>query len=144
MENVLASRYASRPMVGLWPAEAKVVMERELWIAVMEAQRQLGVDIPDGVVEDYRAVVDQVDLASIRKRERITRHDVKARIEEFCALAGHQHVHRGMTSRDLTENVEQLQVRRSLELVLDRIVATLARLARLAAAVHRPTMGRLA
>ena len=133
MENVLASRYASRPMVGLWTTEAKVVMERELWIAVMEAQRQLGVDIPDGVVEDYRAVVDQVDLASIRERERVTRHDVKARIEEFCALAGHQHVHRGMTSRDLTENVEQLQVRRSLELVLDRIVATLARLARLAA-----------
>ena len=133
MENVLASRYASRPMVGLWTTEAKVVMERELWIAVMEAQRQLGVDIPDGVVEDYRAVVDQVDLASIREREQVTRHDVKARIEEFCALAGHQHVHRGMTSRDLTENVEQLQVRRSLELVLDRIVATLARLARLAA-----------
>ena len=133
MENVLASRYASRPMVGLWTTEAKVVMERELWIAVMEAQRQLGVDIPDGVVEDYRAVVDQVDLVSIRERERVTRHDVKARIEEFCALAGHQHVHRGMTSRDLTENVEQLQVRRSLELVLDRIVATLARLARLAA-----------
>ena len=108
-------------------------MERELWIAVMEAQRHLGVDIPDGVVEDYRAVVDQVDLASIRERELVTRHDVKARIEEFCTLAGHQHVHRGMTSRDLTENVEQLQVRRSLELVLDRIVATLARLARLAA-----------
>jgi len=133
MENVLASRYASRPMVGLWTTEAKVVMERELWIAVMEAQRQLGVDIPDGVVEDYRAVVDQVDLASLREREQVTRHDVKARVEEFCALAGHQHVHRGMTSRDLTENVEQLQVRRSLELVLDRIVATLARLARLAA-----------
>ena len=133
MENVLASRYASRPMVGLWTTEAKVVMERELWIAVMEAQRQLGVDIPDGVVEDYRAVVDQVDLASIREREQVTRHDVKARVEEFCALAGHQHVHRGMTSRDLTENVEQLQVRRSLELVLDRIVATLTRLARLAA-----------
>ena len=121
MENVLASRYASRPMVDLWTMEAKVVMERKLWIAVMEAQRQLGVDIPDGVIEDYRAVVDQVDLASIRERERVTRHDVKARIEEFCALAGHQHVHRGMTSRDLTENVEQLQVRRSLELSLIHI-----------------------
>jgi len=132
MENVLASRYASRPMAELWSPEAKVVMERELWIAVMEAQRELGVDIPDGVIEDHRAVLDQVDLESIRERERVTRHDVKARIEEFCALAGHEHIHKGMTSRDLTENVEQLQVRRSLELVLDRIVATLARLARLA------------
>ena len=132
MENVLASRYASRPMVDLWSPEAKVVMERELWIAVMEAQRELGVEIPDGVIIDHRAVVDQVDLDSIRERERVIRHDVKARIEEFCALAGHEHVHKGMTSRDLTENVEQLQVRRSLDLVLDRTVAALARLARLA------------
>ena len=132
MQNVLASRYASRPMAELWSPEAKVVMERELWIAVMEAQRELGVDIADGVIDDHRAVADQVDLDSIRERERVTRHDVKARIEEFCALAGHEHIHKAMTSRDLTENVEQLQVRRSLELVLDRIVSALDRLARLA------------
>ena len=62
----------------------------------------------------------------------MTRHDVKARIEEFCALAGHEHIHKGMTSRDLTENVEQLQVRQSLELLRERAVAALARLARLA------------
>ena len=132
IQNVLASRYASRPMAELWSPEAKVVMERELWIAVMEAQRELGVDIADGVIDDHRAVADQVDLDSIRERERVTRHDVKARIEEFCALAGHEHIHKAMTSRDLTENVEQLQVRRSLELVLDRIVSALDRLARLA------------
>ncbi len=90
IQNVLASRYASRPMAELWSPEAKVVMERELWIAVMEAQRELGVDIADGVIDDHRAVADQVDLDSIRERERVTRHDVKARIEEFCALAGHE------------------------------------------------------
>jgi adenylosuccinate lyase len=108
-------------------------MEREFWIALLEAQSELGIEIPDGVVDDYRAVIDQVDLASIREREKLTRHDVKARIEEFCALGGHEHIHKGMTSRDLTENVEQLQVRRSLELVRDRMVAALARLGRLAA-----------
>ena len=74
-----------------------------------------------------------VDLASIAARERVTRHDVKARIEEFNALAGHEQIHKGLTSRDLTENVEQLQIRDSLRLVRDRVVATLARLARLAA-----------
>ncbi|MGN6331624.1 MAG: adenylosuccinate lyase [Motilibacteraceae bacterium] len=130
--DVLASRYASAPLAALWSPESKVVLERQLWIAVLRAQRDLGIDVPDGVVEDYERVVDQVDLASIREREKVTRHDVKARIEEFCALAGHEHVHKGMTSRDLTENVEQLQVRRSLELVRDRVVATLARLTRLA------------
>ncbi|MBS1264799.1 MAG: Adenylosuccinate lyase [Acidimicrobiaceae bacterium] len=133
MQNVLASRYASAQMVDLWSAEGRVVMEREFWIALLEAQSELGIDIPDGVVEDYRAVIDQVDLASIREREKLTRHDVKARIEEFCALGGHEHIHKGMTSRDLTENVEQLQVRRGLELVRDKTVAALARLGRLAA-----------
>jgi adenylosuccinate lyase len=131
--DVLAARYASAEMADIWSPEHKVMLERRLWVAVVKAQRDLGVDVPAGVVEAYEKVVDTVDLESIRRREAVTRHDVKARIEEFCALAGHEHVHKGMTSRDLTENVEQLQVRTSLELVRDRAVAALARLARLAA-----------
>lgn len=131
MDNILATRYASQPMVELWSPQYRVVLERQLWIAVLEAQRDLGLKVDDKVIGDYKAVVDQVDLASIRSREEITHHDVKARLDEFCALAGHEQIHMGMTSRDLTENVEQLQIRRSIELVLDRIVAALARLARL-------------
>ena len=133
LPNVLANRYAGADLAAIWSPEHKIVLERQLWIAVLKAQRDLGIDVPDGVVEAYEAVVDKVDLDSIAARERVTRHDVKARIEEFCALAGHEHIHKGMTSRDLTENVEQLQVRSSLELVRDRVVAALARLARLAA-----------
>lgn len=126
--NVLADRYASDAMATLWSAEHKVVLERRLWLAVLRAQRDLGADIDDGVVEDYEAVLDQVDLDSIAVREAVTRHDVKARIEEFSALAGHEHVHKAMTSRDLTENVEQLQIRAALTLVRGRMVAVLARL----------------
>jgi adenylosuccinate lyase len=133
LPDVLASRYASQPMVELWSAERKVRLERELWVAVMQAQRDLGVDISAEAIDDYRAVIDTVDLASIETRERVTRHDVKARIEEFSTLAGHEHAHKGMTSRDLTENVEQLQVRLALELVRDRMVTALARLAERAA-----------
>jgi len=133
LPDVLAARYASEPMVELWSPERKVRLERELWVAVMAAQRDLGVDIPAEAVDDYRAVIDTVDLPSIEARERVTRHDVKARIEEFSALAGHEHAHKGMTSRDLTENVEQLQVRLALELVRDRMVTALARLAERAA-----------
>ncbi len=130
--NVLATRYAGADLARIWSPEHKVVLERQLWIAVLKAQRDLGVVVPDGVVEAYEKVVGDVDLASIAARERVTRHDVKARIEEFCALAGHEHIHKGMTSRDLTENVEQLQVRSSLQLVRRRMVAALARLGRLA------------
>ena len=131
--NILATRYASPQMSELWSAEHKVRMERELWIAVMRAQHDLGIDVPIDAIDSYEAVIDQVDLESIRQRENVTRHDVKARLEEFSSLAGHEHAHKGMTSRDLTENVEQLQVRRGLEILLTRAVAALARLAELAA-----------
>ncbi len=127
--DVLAERYASPEMLGLWDPEAKIVLERQLWVAVLKAQRDLGIPVADGAVEAYEAVVDKVDLASIREREAVTRHDVKARIEEFNALAGFQEIHKGMTSRDLTENVEQLQIKRSLELILGRAASALARIA---------------
>src|ERR1700757_4560874 len=131
--NVLATRYASAEMVAIWSPDATVVADRRLWLAVLRAQAELGVEAPEAAVADYELVLDDVDLASIAARERVLRHDVKARIEEFNALAGHEQVHKGMTSRDLTENVEQLQVRRSLELVFSHGVALVARLAERAA-----------
>ena len=129
ISNVLAERYASAEMVELFSPAHKVRLERRFWIAVMEAQRELGVDIPDDAIARSRAAVDDVDLDSIATREAVTRHDVKARVEEFADLAGHEHAHKGMTSRDLTENVELLQVRDGLTLVRDRLVTVLARLA---------------
>ncbi|HTE72627.1 MAG TPA: adenylosuccinate lyase [Actinomycetes bacterium] len=130
--DVLATRYAGADLVRVWSPANKVVLERRLWLAVLRAQQELGIEVPEGAVTAYETVVEVVDLDSIRRREAVTRHDVKARIEEFSALVGYEQVHKGMTSRDLTENVEQLQVRTSLELVRDRAVAALARLARLA------------
>lgn len=126
--NVLASRYASSQMRAVWSAENKIVAERKLWLAVLRAQSAAGLQVDPQVLADYEAVIDQVDLASIATRERVTRHDVKARIEEFNALAGHEQVHKGMTSRDLTENVEQAQVLAALRLIRDRAVALLDRL----------------
>ncbi|MBS1847549.1 MAG: adenylosuccinate lyase, partial [Actinobacteria bacterium] len=62
LPNVLASRYASREMTTLWSPEHKVVLERRLWIAVLRAQADLGVEVPDGAIEAYEAVVEDVDL----------------------------------------------------------------------------------
>ena len=133
--NVLANRYASVAMRDVWSAESKIISERRLWLAVLSAQNDLGVELggddPALVIKAYQGAVEQVDLASIAEREKITRHDVKARIEEFNSLAGFQHVHKGMTSRDLTENVEQLQIVSSLKIIRGRTVATLVQLAQL-------------
>jgi len=131
--NVLAERYATAPMRALWSPEGKVRLERDYWIAVLKGQRDLGIPVPEGVIEAYEKVKDQVNVAAIMQRERVTRHDVKARIEEFCELAGHEHLHKGMTSRDLTENVEQLQVFRSLLEIRSKSVAVLAGISRRAA-----------
>ncbi len=145
--NVLANRYASPAMREIWSPENKIRAERELWLAVIEAQRDLGVDFggddPDQVLADYRRVIDQINLGAIADREKITKHDVKARIEEFNELAGHEHVHKGMTSRDLTENVEQMQQLQSLQLVRSRIVTALVMLTDLAVQyADQPIAGR--
>jgi adenylosuccinate lyase len=135
--NVLANRYASSAMATLFSPEHKIVLERQLWLAVLTAQADLGIETPAGAVEAYAKIVDAgveaVDLESIAARERITRHDVKARIEEFSDLAGFEQIHKGMTSRDLTENVEQLQLRTALALIRTKVLAVLVRLARRAA-----------
>ena len=131
VKNVLADRYASEALREIWSEEGKVRLERTLWVAIMKAQRGLGIEIPAEAIAAYEAVLDQINLKSIRDRELVTKHDVKARIDEFCALAGHEHIHKGMTSRDLTENVEQLQVYRSLDWILVKSVACLKKLAEL-------------
>ncbi|HJG43174.1 adenylosuccinate lyase [Corynebacterium phoceense] len=133
ISNVLSARYASPEMTEIWSPEHKIILERQLWIAVMKAQKDLGVDIPAEAIAAYEAVIEDVNLASIADRERVTRHDVKARIEEFNALAGYEHIHKGMTSRDLTENVEQLQILRSLELIRDKAIAVVSRIGERAA-----------
>ena len=129
IKNVLADRYASGAMKKIWSAEGRVVIERDYWIAVLKAQRELGLKIPLKAIKVYESVKNKVNLASIDRRERKVLHDVKARIEEFSSLAGYEYAHLGMTSRDLTENVEQLQVIRSLRLTRLKAVACLNRLA---------------
>ncbi|RRJ94350.1 adenylosuccinate lyase [Opitutaceae bacterium TAV4] len=128
--NVLAERYASPLIKDLWSPAGRIALERDYWIAVMKAQRDLGLPIPAKTIADYERVKNQIDLASIDARERVTLHDVKARIEEFNGLAGHESIHLGLTSRDLTENVEQLQIARSLAVVRLKTAAALVKLSR--------------
>ena len=126
--SILADRYASSAMREIFSPESKIIAERKLWIAVMRAQSELGHAISKDVITDYEKVITRVDLSSIDEREKHLRHDVKARIEEFNALAGHEVIHAGMTSRDLTENIEAFQIRNGLEVVHKKVVALLARL----------------
>ena len=123
--NTLAQRYASKSMRALWSPEHRILEERLLWIAVLEAQKEAGISINDEAIKAYRNTAATIDLEAIRKRERSTHHDVKARIDEFCALAGYEEIHKGLTSRDLTETIEQQLCLQSLALVQKKGVALL-------------------
>jgi adenylosuccinate lyase len=123
--NVLATRYATKEMVAIFDPVNKIINERKFWITILKLQQKSGLPITDSDVKAYEQVVDKVDLASIDKREIKTRHDVKARIEEFNALAGFEKIHIGLTSRDLTENIELIQIKAALELIEYRTLQTL-------------------
>ena len=143
IRNVLADRYASDEMTEIFDQHNRVVLERQLWVAVLKAQIELGLEVNPEAVADYESVIDKVDLDSIERRDRQLKHDVKARLDEFSELAGHEDVHKGLTSRDLTENVEQLMMWRALAHVESRTVDLLTVLAELAAEhSSQPVVGR--
>ncbi|MBU3906686.1 MAG: adenylosuccinate lyase [Nanoarchaeota archaeon] len=125
-ENVLSVRYATPEMNNIFSEKGKILLERELWIAVMIAQKSLGLNILSEDIEKFEATKGTIDLEEIKSIESITKHDVKAKIEYFVKIAGaSQQLHRGMTSRDLTDNVEQMQYWNASKLILDRNVSVL-------------------
>ena len=123
--NVLATRYATKEMVTIFDPVNKIINERKFWITILKLQQKAGLPITDSDIKAYEKVIEKVDLDSIDKREIKTRHDVKARIEEFNALAGVEKIHIGLTSRDLTENIELIQIKAGLELIEYRVLQTL-------------------
>jgi adenylosuccinate lyase len=123
--NVLATRYATKEMVAIFDPINKIIAERKFWITILKLQKKAGLPITDGDISAYEKVITKVDLAAIEEREKRTRHDVKARIEEFNELAGCEKIHIGMTSRDLTENIELIMIRDGLNLIRRRSLETL-------------------
>jgi len=124
--DILSERYATPEMNEIFSEKGKIIAERELWIAVMKAQKELGMNIPSEDIEKFEAARDDVNLDLIKEIERKTKHDVKAKIEAFVRTAGAgQHLHKGLTSRDLTDNVEQMQYRNASRLVFGRNISVL-------------------
>jgi adenylosuccinate lyase len=130
-ENILAERYASSPIKDLWSRENLIRLSRHFWIAVLKVTQEQETDPAqkakiDDAIAAYTAVIDQIDIASIAAREKVSRHDQAAEIAEFNELANQGMIHSNMTSRDKSDNVEQMLHVDSLYIVRDRCVAVLA------------------
>jgi adenylosuccinate lyase len=130
----LSTRYASPAMQTLWGEPRRIALWRRLWLALAEAQRELGLDIPDAAISQMRAHLDDADLGVAARYERRFRHDVMAHIHAFAdqAPAARPYLHLGATSAFVTDNADLVLIRDGLRLLLGRLVAVLSALERFA------------
>jgi adenylosuccinate lyase len=140
----LVSRYAGRALAALFSPHTRALAWREVWIALAEAQHELGAPVALGQVEAMRATRERIDLARVAEIEAETRHDVMAHVKawaEVCPEAAPV-IHLGATSAFVTDNADALIQRRALALVLQRLVHLVRALRDLAwREKDRPTLG---
>lgn len=135
-DSPLATRYATPAMVANFSDRRRALLWRDLWIALAEAERALGVPISEAQVAALRAARERVDFARVAEHEARLRHDVMAHIEHFGEVAGADAgkvIHLGATSCYVADNAELVMIRDGLEMLMDRLVAALDALARFAA-----------
>jgi len=140
----LSERYASSAMLALWSAQTRHGLWRRLWLALAEAERALGVDIPAAALDDMRAHLDDIDFAAVAEYEKRFRHDVMAHVHAFgdAAPAARGVIHLGATSAFVTDNGDLIQLRRGLELLRARLLSVLDALAHFARQWRaEPTLG---
>ncbi len=127
----LADRYASQAMLELWSLQTRHGLWRRLWLALAEAERDLGVAIPADALSQMRAHLDDIDFGAVAEYEKRFRHDVMAHIHAFgdVAPAAKGVIHLGATSCFVTDNGDLIQMRRGLELLRGRLVAVIRALA---------------
>ena len=142
--NPLIERYASREMSRIFSPAFKFGTWRRLWLALAEAEKDLGLDIPDAAIEAMREKLDAIDLDAAAAHERRLRHDVMAHVHYFgdVAPAARPYIHLGATSCYVTDNTELIQLREALRLVRRRLLACIAALADFARRYRDlPTLG---
>ena len=140
----LAERYASRAMLELWSPQMRHGLWRRLWLALAEAEQQLGVAIPDAALAQMRAHLDDIDFEKVAVYERRFRHDVMAHVHAFgdVAPAAHKFIHLGATSAFVTDNADLIVMRRAMVLLRGRVVRVLRALAAFAREWRdEPTLG---
>jgi adenylosuccinate lyase len=126
----LVERFATKQMSQLWGAQKKFSTWRRCWIALAEAEQELGLNITDEQIEEMKANVDNIDFDSAREHESKTRHDVMAHIHTYGEVAPKALpiIHLGATSCYVGDNTDLILLRESLEIILAKAVNVLANL----------------
>ena len=127
----LGARYASPAMLALWSSQERHALWRRLWLALAEAQQELGVPMPDGAIAEMRAHLDDIDFPAVAAYEARFRHDVMAHVHAFGdrAPAARPVIHLGATSCYVTDNGDLILLRRGMELLREKALGVIAALA---------------
>lgn len=130
-DHPLATRYASTAMVNLWTTRTQVTTWRRIWIALAEAEHELGLPIRPAQLQALRRAVEDIDFHAAAAYERKLRHDVMAHIHAFgdAAPSARGIIHLGATSMDIVDNADLLRMRAALDLVRRRVLGAVAALA---------------
>jgi len=133
-QNPLITRYASKEMSRIWSPQTKFSTWRRLWVALAEAEAELGLPITPEQIAQLKEHVDDIDFEIARKHEMRLRHDVMAHVHTYGDLCPDAHpiIHLGATSCFVTDNTDMLLLRDSLQLVARRLAAVIDRLGRFA------------
>ena len=126
-ENPLVARYAARAMSELWSSRKKFSTWRRLWVALAEAERELGLNITEGQIAELKAKVDDIDFEAARAHEKRLRHDVMAHVHAYGDVApdARKIIHLGATSCYVTDNTDLILIREGLTLVRDGLVGAI-------------------
>jgi adenylosuccinate lyase len=133
-DNPLIGRYASKVMSQLWSPRTKHSTWRRLWVVLAESQRELGLGITQSQIDELKSHIDDIDFANAAAHEKRLRHDVMAHVHAYgdvCPTAK-PIIHLGATSCYVTDNTDLILMRRSLELLRSKLVATIDQLAQFA------------
>lgn len=130
----LVERFATAPMKALWSAQKKFSTWRRCWVALAEAEQELGLDITNAQIAAMRAHIDDIDFEKAATYEKETRHDVMAHIHAYGDVAPEARpiIHLGATSCYVGDNTDLILMREGLELILEKVAAVLSRLSRFA------------
>lgn len=143
-ENPLISRYASRQMATLWGPQKKFSTWRRLWVALAEAEAELGLPISEAQLNELRSKVDDIDLVAAAGYEKKLRHDVMAHVHTYgdACPSAKGIIHLGATSNFVVDNADLVILRESLELIAGRLASVIDVLGEFIAK-HRdlPTLG---
>jgi adenylosuccinate lyase len=128
--NPLTDRYASKEMSYLFSPDYKFRTWRRLWVALAEAQRELGLPVTEAQLGELRQHLETINYEDAERREREIRHDVMSHIYAYGLQAPQAKgiIHLGATSAFVTDNTDILQMAEGLRIIRRRIVNLLAKL----------------